>query len=142
APPDVVREGIGKVRALTRRPFGVNLWLHRDIRPPADPAGLPEGTVRAVQETLNRFRAELGLPTTPPPLTRPPDLVDGAIEVILEERVPVWSIGLGDPGAALVRRCHERGIKVIAMVATVDDARVVAAAGGEGGGGRGGGGGG
>ena len=78
--------------------------------------------MRAVQETLGRFRAELGLPATPPTLTRPPDLVDAAIEVILEERVPVWSIGLGNPGAALVRRCHERGMKVIAMVATVDDA--------------------
>ena len=128
-PVDVVRAGIRKVRALTRRPFGVNLWLHEDIRPPVDPARIPEATVRAVQETLNQFRAELGLPATPPPLTRPPDLVDAAIEVILEERVPVWSIGLGDPGAALVRRCHERGIKVIAMVATVDDARVVADAG-------------
>ena len=39
-PVDVVREGIRKVRALTRRPFGVNLWLHQDIRPPADPAGI------------------------------------------------------------------------------------------------------
>jgi nitronate monooxygenase len=41
----------------------------------------------------------------------------------------VWSVGLGDPGASLVRRCHERGVKVIAMIATVDDARAVAAAG-------------
>ena len=43
-PGDVVRAGIRKVRALTRRPFGVNLWLHRDNRPPADPARLPEAT--------------------------------------------------------------------------------------------------
>jgi nitronate monooxygenase len=49
--------------------------------------------------------------------------------VILEERVPVWSIGLGNPGGEMVRRCHERGIKVIAMVATVEDARAVAGTG-------------
>jgi NAD(P)H-dependent flavin oxidoreductase YrpB (nitropropane dioxygenase family) len=42
--------------------------------------------------------------------------------VILDERVPVFSIGLGDPGLERVRRCHERGIKVIAMAATVDNA--------------------
>lgn len=49
--------------------------------------------------------------------------------MILEERVPVWSIGLGDPGPEMVHLCHERGIRVVAMVATVDDARAVAASG-------------
>jgi nitronate monooxygenase len=41
----------------------------------------------------------------------------------------VFSTGIGTPDAAMVRRCHERGIKVVAMVATVPDARAVAAAG-------------
>jgi nitronate monooxygenase len=58
-----------------------------------------------------------------------PDVIDEAFEVILEEQVPVWSIGLGNPGRAMVTRCRERGVKVIAMVATVDDARAVAASG-------------
>jgi nitronate monooxygenase len=49
--------------------------------------------------------------------------------VIVEERVPLWSIGLGNPGTEMTRECHRRGIKVMAMVATVDDARAVAAAG-------------
>ena len=127
--PEALREGIAKVRARTRRPFGVNLWFHRDIRPPVDVATVPEATVRQVQGVLNRFRERLGIPTTtarPGPL---PDLVDAAFEVILEERVPVWSIGLGNPGRDLVRRCHERGVKVIAMIATVEDARIVADAG-------------
>jgi nitronate monooxygenase len=128
-PPDTIRENIGKVRQLTRRPFGVNLWFHRDIRPPADVATVPEATVREVQGVLNRFRDRLGLPAATAGLSPMPDLVDAAVEVILDERVPVWSIGLGDPGRALVDRCHARGIKVVAMVATVEDARVVADAG-------------
>src|SRR5439155_718706 len=33
----------------------------------------------------------------------------------------------GNPEPAMVRRCHERGIKVMAMVATVEDARAVEA---------------
>ncbi len=49
--------------------------------------------------------------------------------MILEERVPVWSIGLGDPGPDMVKECRSRGIKVMAMVAAVEDARVVAASG-------------
>jgi len=126
---DQLRQAIRRVRELTDRPFGVNLWLHTSIHPPADPASLPEDTVRRVQSTLDTFRHQLGIPSTsarPAPL---PDVIDEAFEVILEERVPVWSIGLGKPARDMVARCHERGIKIIAMVATVDDARAVAATG-------------
>lgn len=127
--PDDLRRMIRRVRELTDRPFGVNLWLHTALRPPVDVATLAEATVRAVQGALNGFRTRLGLAPT---FARPPgapDLIDAAFGVILEERVPVWSIGLGDPGAAMVRECRSRGIKVMAMVATVDDARAVAASG-------------
>jgi nitronate monooxygenase len=127
--PPELRRRIRRVRELTDRPFGVNLWLHPGLRPPADVASLPEGDVHAVQSVLNRFRARLGLAET---LERPapvPDLIEDAFEVILEERVPLWSIGLGDPGPAMVARCHERGIRVMAMVASVEDARAVAASG-------------
>ncbi len=128
-PPDELRRRIAEVRRLTDRPFGVNLWLHTELRPPVDPATIPADTVIAVQSQLNRFRERLGLPAT---LARPqgvPDLIGAAFQVILEERVPVWSIALGTPEPAMVRACHDRGIKVMAMVATVEDARAVAAAG-------------
>ena len=126
---DQVRTGIRRVRELTDRPFGVNLWLHTEVRPPVDPATLPEEAVRRVQAALNPFRARLGLPATTARPAPMPDLIDEAFEVILEERVPVWSIGLGNPGREMTARCRERGVKVIAMVATVDDARAVAASG-------------
>src|SRR5712691_7061320 len=51
-----LRKQIHRVRELTDRPFGVNLWLHTELRPPVDPATLPAERVHAVQETLNRFR--------------------------------------------------------------------------------------
>ena len=126
---DQLRAGIRRVRELTDRPFGVNLWLHTQIRPPVDPATLAEDAVRQVQGALNAFRGRLGLPATTARPAPVPDLVDEAFAVILEERVPVWSIGLGNPGRDMVARCRERGVKVIAMVATVDDARAVAASG-------------
>lgn len=128
-PPDEVRKRIQEVKRLTDRPFGVNLLLHTDMWPPADMTRVPETVVRAVQTALNRFRERLGLQ---PSLARPaglPDIVPAAIEVILEERVPVFSIGLGKPPADLVERFHKNGAKVVAMVATLDDARAVAATG-------------
>src|SRR5215468_4437161 len=124
-----LRTGIRKVREMTDRPFGVNLWLHTELRPPVDPTAVPDETIRRVQSTLDGFRQALGIP---PSASRPgpvPNLIPEAFEVILEERVPVWSIGLGNPGREMVARCRERGIKVVAMVATVDDARAVAASG-------------
>jgi nitronate monooxygenase len=128
-PPDEVRKRIREVKALTDRPFGVNLLLHTDVWPPADMARVPETVVRAVQTALNSFRERLGLPAS---FARPeslPDIVPGAIEVIFEEKVPVFSIGLGKPTADLVARFHRNGAKVIAMVATLDDAKAVAEAG-------------
>ena len=61
-PPDELRRGIRRLRELTDGPFGVNLWLHPDLRPPADPARVPEAMVHAVQSQLNRFRTRLVLP--------------------------------------------------------------------------------
>ncbi len=126
---DDLRRQIRRVRELTDKPFGVNQWLHTELRPPADVSKISEGTLNAVQLVLNRFRERLGLPPT---FARPaayPDVIDEAFEVILDERVAVWSIGLGNPGAEMVRRCRERGVKVIAMAATVEDALVLAESG-------------
>jgi nitronate monooxygenase len=128
-PPDELRTRIRNVRELTDRPFGVNLWLHTELRPPADPAAISHERLAAVHGVLNRFRARLGLPASSARPDPVPDIIAAQIEVLLEERPAVFSIGLGDPGSELVTRCRERGIKVVAMVATVEDARTVAASG-------------
>jgi nitronate monooxygenase len=128
-PADELRKLIRRVRELTDRPFGVNLWLHTALRPPVDVATIPDRTVDAVQAVLNRFRERLGLPLTSARPPGAPDLIEAGFRVILEEKVPVWSIGLGDPGPEMTRECRRRGVKVMAMVATVEDARAVAASG-------------
>src|SRR5215470_12055046 len=128
-PPDELRGRMRRVRELTDRPFGVNLWLHSELRPPVDPATILDSRLGAVHAVLNRFRAELGLPARHERPSAVPDLIVAQIDVILEERPSVFSVGLGDPGAEIVARCHAQGIKVVAMVATVEDARAVAAAG-------------
>ena len=126
-PPDEVRRRIREVRRHTDRPFGANLLLHEHVWPPIDTGSFSDDTVRRVHEVLNRLRARLGLASRDDrPATRP-NHVPAALEVMLEERVPVFSVGLGNPPKDLVDRFHEIGSKVIAMVATVDDARAVAA---------------
>ena len=100
--------------------------------------------MRGSQTVLNHFRPRFDLPLTlarPPPAT---DLVDAALEVMIEEKIPVFSAGLGIPEPDLIERFHRAGTKVVSMVATVEDAKtavangvdVVAAQGSESGGHR------
>jgi nitronate monooxygenase len=126
---DELRRRIRHVRSVTDRPFGVNQWLHTELQPPVDPARVPEATMAAVQAQLNVFRKRLGLATVSSRAPGMPDLIEEAFAVVLEERVPVWSIGLGNPTSEMVRRCHAHGVKVMAMIATVEDARAVVASG-------------
>jgi nitronate monooxygenase len=120
-PPDDLRNRIRQVRQLTDRPFGVNQWLHTELRPPVDPSSLAPERVAAVNAHLNNVRARLGLPEKNGPPAPVPDLIRQGFEVILEERVPVWSIGLGDPGPEMVKEAHARGVKVVAMASTLAD---------------------
>jgi nitronate monooxygenase len=128
-PPEELRKAIRRVRELTDRPFGVNLWLHPALRPPIDPASVPDATLQGAQAQLNRFRQRLGVPATTARPTVGPDLVDAGFRVILEERVPVFSAALGWLSREMVEACHARGTRIMMMVATVQDARAMVAAG-------------
>lgn len=128
-PPEEVRARIRQVRRLTGRPFGVNLILHPQVWRPVAPGGIPEEEVAEAQRALNRFRTRLGLAPVsdrPEPL---PDPLPGALEVLLDEAIPVFSIGLGAPPPELVGRFHAAGTRVIAMAAALPEARELADAG-------------
>ena len=127
--PDELRAEIRRIRTLTDRPFGVNLWLHPAVLSPLSPANVPDVDVSSVQQKLDEFRDRLGLAHTAARPAPFPDLVAQNLEVILDERVPVWSIGLGSPTQEMVARCRARGVRVMAMVGNVDDARSVAKSG-------------
>jgi nitronate monooxygenase len=127
--PDDLRAQVRRIRALTVKPFGVNLWLHPGVTDPIAPETIDRATLESAQQKLNEIRATLGLPPSAAAPSRFPELVQRNFELILEERVPVWSIGLGNPGAEMVARCHERGVTVMAMVTNVRDARIVEDAG-------------
>src|SRR4051812_42343287 len=89
--PETIRAAIRATRALTDRPFAVNLFAPL-------PASAPSSeVVAAVHRALAPFRAELGLPepaATPQPA--PPGF-DDQLAVVLEERVAVLSFTFGIP---------------------------------------------
>jgi nitronate monooxygenase len=126
---DQLRDAIRQLRSRSDKPFGVNLLIPNEVRPPESTETIPEPTIQAVHGALNPMRLALGLPESDARPPTFPDLIAAAFDVILDERVPVFSIGLGNPGADMVAACHRLDIKVIAMVTTVQDALAVEATG-------------
>lgn len=115
--PEKLREDIRTVKARTDRPFGVNFLIA--------PPGEGNEDVASVQRFLDRFRNRLGLPPGRTDIALPPSPLEEQLEIVFEERVPVLSVALGDPGE-LVERAHEEGALVSAMVTTVEEAVRVA----------------
>jgi nitronate monooxygenase len=121
-PPDAVRAAIREMRDRTDRPFGVNTWLHDELAPPTRPDHLEPALVERVCNVLDGIRVEHDLEPTGGDVGEIPDLLAASLEVMVDERIPVFSAGVGLPSAELVGRFHEAGTTVVTMVATVDDA--------------------
>jgi nitronate monooxygenase len=136
-PPEQLREEIRALRQVTDRPFGVDLLLPAAFLGPgagrAQPPP-PEALQRA-REGLRRLAAELGIerrqaPPAPPPAPLPAGMgwADAQMEVVIEERVPVFASGLGSPGP-WVDRLRERGTRILSLVGNVHSACRVAESG-------------
>lgn len=137
-PPERLREEIRRVRELTDKPFGVDLLLPSNLvnvsgasggEAPRDPRELiPAEMVAAVK----KIAADLGIEYKEAPRSlesRPRGLDYRAqMEVVIEEKVPVFASGLGSP-APWIDRLHANGTKVIALVGNVKNAKRVAEAG-------------
>lgn len=136
-----LRLEIQRTRDLTPKPFGVDLLLPVQTtgevlppRPPHDRPALDDDARAALLKDSGFGEFAVGDNGRP---VRPEELM----RVVLEEDVPVFASGLGDPGP-WVPSLHERGTVVMALVGNVKNARrvrdagvdVVVAQGGEAGG--------
>lgn len=84
--------------------------------------------IRKVRSLTSRpFAVNVLLPENDMPFV-PGYSVQEQVEVVLDERVPIWSTGLGSPKRWLAE-AHRRGIKVISSVGTVRAGVAVAEAG-------------
>jgi nitronate monooxygenase len=113
--PDALRRDIEAVRALTRRPFGVNLF--------APPQPVPD---RAAVERYARALAEdyeVGEPR------HDDDGWEEKLALLAELRVSVVSVTFGCPERAVVERLQRAGAAVWITVTTPDEARIAEAAG-------------
>ncbi|MGD9935570.1 MAG: NAD(P)H-dependent flavin oxidoreductase [Dehalococcoidia bacterium] len=138
--PDRLREEIRNIRQMTDKPFGVDLLLPSNYlggaasgEMPRDPRDLiPKATYEGLQKIAEdlgvewKQNPELADPTRNRP--RGGGMSDGQMEVVIEEKVPVFASGLGNP-APWIDRLKANGTKVLALVGNVKNARRVADAG-------------
>lgn len=117
---------LSETRRLTDKSFGVNLLLAPDL---LEIAAAPVTSVQVVNDVLNPLRAEVGLRQTTGLPSEPANDVLEKLEIILEARPSVLSIGMGIPDESLVERCRTAAITVIAMATTLEDAQVLETAG-------------
>ena len=119
--PEQLAEEIRRVRALTDRPFAVNLFaLDYETVAVEDPAPM----LAVLAEIHARF--ELPPPQEPPP---PRDPFPAQLEAVLESPPAVFSFAFGIPDASVIARLKARGVVIVGTATTLKEARLLAAAG-------------
>jgi len=119
--PEQIQDEIGKTRALTDRPFNVNLFAggYGDTSA-ADPAPM--------LVMLGEVHQSLGIPApTLPPASKNP--FPGQFEAVLDACPAVFSFTFGIPDKDALRRARAKGIVILGTATTLEEARLLADAG-------------
>jgi nitronate monooxygenase len=119
--PDQIDAAARAVRGLTRRPFGVNLFV------PAPAPAVP-ADARAALERVAPYFAELGLPAPTVP-TVPADAFPAQLEAALASGASAFSFTLGILPAAVIEAVKARGMFLMGTATTVDEAAALERAG-------------
>lgn len=137
---DEMREDIRKIRKLTDKPFGVDLLLPSQTVSAGDqvydgPQEIPLSEVlknlpKTHYDWMMKVKEEMGLPdidvmTNLASTTARPQ---AAVKVCIEEKVPLFCSGLGNPGF-MVADAHAAGMKVLGISGNTKNARRIAQSG-------------
>lgn len=118
--PDQIGDAVRRIRALTDRPFSINLFAGGADRATVDPAPM--------LALLAEIHKELGLapPTAPAPWKDPfPD----QFQAVLEARPAAFSFTFGIPDAERMRSLRSRGIAILGTATSIEEGRLLAEAG-------------
>jgi len=119
--PEQILDAVRRVRALTEKPFTVNLFAGAyQTENAIDPAPM--------LALLGEAHAALGLP--PPVLpVLPPDPFAAQLAAVLEARPPIFSFTFGIPKPQEIARLRARDIAIVGTATSVAEARLLEAAG-------------
>jgi nitronate monooxygenase len=116
--PEAIRDAIAEIRALTSKPFAVNLWVStEDVGARASDESAFNRGVAAIAPLLD----ELGAAR---PVYKPysPNRFEDQVRVVLEAKVPIFSFIFGIPPREILDECRAKGIVTIGAATTPDEA--------------------
>ena len=134
---DELQQAIREIKKQTDKPYGVDLLLPKylDLKGGiggTDAAELPLSEVlktipQAHQEWIYKIRKEMKLPDVQITIRRNTTtmLPKESIRVCIEERVPLFCAGLGNPGF-MVADAHAAGMKVLGITGNAKNAKRMA----------------
>ena len=137
---DELREAIREIKSKTDKPFGVDLLLPKslDLGAGAGMEGVTEMPISQVLKMLppehgdwiERVKRELDLPDVEIMVKMNTTTVrpEESVAVCIEERVPLFCAGLGNPGF-MVSEAHANAMKVLAITGNTKNARRMAESG-------------
>ncbi len=135
--PDTLNEWIEQTRRLTSAPFGVDTLLPAGVPQSGSKSGMREQIPETYAEFARRFKEKHAIPEPPPRGESTQELFgvsqelawdwthdffERQLDVIMDQRVPVYAAGLGDPSPFL-KEFHARGTKVIGIAGNVRHVR-------------------
>ena len=127
--PDELSEWITRTRTLTDKPFGVDTLLPARVPSGGSKSAMRAELPQAHIDFAKSFKERHNIPN-PDPKKYPSrggfalskDFFKKQIEVILDEKVPVYVAGLGDP-SFILEDAHARGMKVMAIAGAIKHAK-------------------
>ncbi len=138
---DQLREQIREIKKLTGKPFGVDLLLPEAIVSSGDHTARDGGkkvmlrdAIKSLPEShyqwIMKVKQDLMLPDTEAEVTRNATTTSphASVKVCIEERVPLFCAGLGNPGF-MVKDAHAVGMKVLGISGNSKNAGRIAASG-------------
>ncbi|MFB9327880.1 NAD(P)H-dependent flavin oxidoreductase [Paenibacillus aurantiacus] len=112
--PEQIRHAVREIKQRTDQPFGVNLFV-------PEPSVRSEESIAAMNRCLDRYRKELGI-SSDPMLPAFVDTFEEQVQVVLEEKVAVFSFTFGIPSQNVINAMSRNGIFVIGTATTVEEA--------------------
>ena len=129
-----LKQSIHDIRARTDRPFGVDLLLPKNLTDMGMAGGgevplseMLKTLPQSHQDWIVKLKTDLQLPDVDVmvKLDSTTMLPNEAVEVCIEEKIPLFCAGLGNPGF-MVEEAHANGIKVLAITGNTKNAKRMA----------------
>lgn len=115
--PDVIRDKIKAIRAITQKPLAVNLFVPNEHKASSQ-------AIRLACDAINQCARQLGADIKGIDGTYAPPFEE-QIHVLLNEKIPVFSFTFGIPGIDIIKEFKSNNTIVIGTATTLEEAQAL-----------------